>query len=147
MRPIQQCERLTLQRFEQGDEQGLAARCVRPDFEVERGCGSGEVGIEAALVDVDADADDRVGRRLLDSSLASTRMPPVLRGPMSRSLGQRRSTARPAAACDGVGGGEAGDERQQRQACEGNLRAQQDADVEALAGGGMPGVIAAAAAG
>ena len=83
----------------------------------------------------------------LDSRFASTRMPPVLRGPISRSLGQRRSAASAADGANGIGGGQAGGQRQKRQARGGNLRAEQNADVESFAGGGDPAVIAASAAG
>ena len=83
----------------------------------------------------------------LASISTSTRMPPALRGPISRSLGQRRSTVQAGDGANGLGGGKSGGQRQQRQASGGNLRAQQHAHVEPLAGGRVPGVIAASAAG
>ena len=78
-------------------ETSSAWRLMRTaSFEIERSCGRGEVGVEVALVNVDADAHDCVERTSPFSIFDSTRMPPVLRGPISRSLGQRRSTLEPA---------------------------------------------------
>ena len=62
-----------------------------------------------------------------DAVCDSTRMPPALRGPRRRSLGQRRSTIEAGDGADGRGGGEAGGQRQQRQARGGKLRTKKDA--------------------
>src|ERR1035438_295754 len=48
---------------------------------------------------------------------------------------------------DGGGGGESGSQGHERQAEGRDLRAEKDADVEAAAGGGVPGVACAATAG
>ena len=96
---------------------------------------------------VDADAHHGKRNRRLPSVCASTRMPPALRGPISRSLGQRRSTARPETARIASAAASPAASGKQRQARGGNLRAQQDADVEPFAGGRVPAVIAAPAAG
>ena len=74
-------------------------------------------------------------------------MPPALRGPISRSLGQRRSTVEAGGGANRLGGGQSRGQRKQRQASGGNLRAQQHAHIKPFARGRVPRVIAAPAAG
>ena len=74
-------------------------------------------------------------------------MPPVLRGPMSRSLGQRRSTVSPRDCADRLRRRQARSERKQRESRGRHREPQQHADVKSVARRRVPGVIAAAPAG
>ena len=132
--------------FSRADEQCLARNCAA-GFQIQRSGGRGQAGIKVALVDVDADADHGKGNRSCPRVFDSTRMPPTLRGPISRSLGQRRSTVEPATRANRLGSGQSRGQRKQRQAAGGNLRAQQHAHVKPFARRRVPGVIAAPAAG
>ncbi len=62
-------------------------------------------------------------------------------------VGPAQIDAQPGDSANGFGGGESGGQRQQRQTSSGNPRAQQHADVKSLTGGGVPGMVAASAAG
>ena len=139
---------LEIERAEQGDEERGAADGMAGG-ELERGGERSEAGGERGVADVEADTDDGVAEGVgrggvnggfYEDAAELFRAEEEVVGPAdvgceSGGLG------------DGGLRGEAGGKRKPKRAGERELRADESGDVNAVAGGGVPGVAGAAAAG